>query len=56
MAGSDQEATPRSQSERFIDKARELGCDESEDSFDQKLRRVAKTAAPKKAAKKPPKK
>ena len=32
----------RSQSQKFIDKARELGCDEDEKAFDDKLRRIAK--------------
>ena len=34
--------TEKSQSEKFIDKARELGADESEKAFDRKLRKIAK--------------
>jgi hypothetical protein len=34
-----------SQSERFIETARELGCDEDEAAFDEKLKRIA-TAKP----------
>jgi len=34
------------QSKRFIETARELGCDEDEAAFDEKLRRIA-TAKPK---------
>ncbi len=33
----------RTQSEKFINIARELGCDEDEKAFDDKLRRIAKT-------------
>jgi hypothetical protein len=32
----------RTQKQKFIDTARELGCDEDEKSFDDKLRRIAK--------------
>jgi len=35
------------QSKRFIETARELGCDEDEVAFDEKLRRIA-TAKPQK--------
>ena len=31
-----------SQHEQFVDKARELGCDEDEAVFEAKLRRIAK--------------
>jgi hypothetical protein len=31
-----------SQSRRFIEKARELGCDEDEAAFEQRLRKIAK--------------
>jgi hypothetical protein len=31
----------KDQSERFIETARELGCDEDEAAFDEKLRRIA---------------
>ena len=34
------------QSERFIETARELGCDEDEAAFDEKLKRIA-TVKPK---------
>jgi len=34
--------TEKTQSQKFIDKARELGCDEDEKAFDDKLRRIAK--------------
>jgi hypothetical protein len=30
------------QSQRFINKARELGCDDSEEAFDEALRKVAR--------------
>ena len=33
---------PTEQSQRFIDAARELGCDESEERFNETLRAVAK--------------
>ena len=36
----------RSQSQRFIDKARELGCDEDEAAFDERLRKIAKATPP----------
>jgi hypothetical protein len=32
----------KSQSQKFIDKARELGCDEDEKAFDDKLRKIAR--------------
>jgi hypothetical protein len=31
----------------FINKARELGCDESEAAFEERLRKIAKPAPPK---------
>lgn len=40
------------QSQKFIAKARELGCDESEAAFDEKLKRLAK-AKPKPKEKTP---
>jgi hypothetical protein len=40
------------QTQRFIEAARELGCDESEERFDDALRKVAK-AKPKPEAEKP---
>jgi hypothetical protein len=36
----------KQQSERFIEIARELGCDEDEAAFDEKLRRIAKAKPP----------
>jgi hypothetical protein len=36
---------PEQQSKRFIETARELGCDEDEAAFDEKLKRIA-TAKP----------
>lgn len=35
--------TPKPQSEKFADLARELECDEDEEAFKAKLRQVAKT-------------
>jgi hypothetical protein len=35
------------QSQRFIDKARELGCNEDEAAFEEWLRKIAKAQAPK---------
>lgn len=32
----------KSQRQKFIDKARELGCDEDEAAFERKLRHIAK--------------
>jgi hypothetical protein len=34
---------PDKQSERFIEKARELGCDEDEASFEKRLKKIANT-------------
>lgn len=42
------------QSRRFVETARELGCDEDEAAFDEKLKRIA-TAKPKPRDKKVPK-
>ena len=39
-------ADKKPQSQRFIETARELGCDEDEAAFDEKLRRIA-SAKPK---------
>jgi hypothetical protein len=36
---------PKEQHKRFIETARELGCDEDEAAFDEKLKRIA-TAKP----------
>lgn len=35
------------QIEKFKEAAKKLGCDESEDAFDEKLRRIAKKPPPK---------
>jgi len=43
---NEQPAIGKTQHERFIETARELGCDEDEAAFDEKLRRIA-TAKPK---------
>jgi len=44
----------KSQSQKFIDKARELGCDEDEQTFANKLKQIAKSPPPeKKSTKKP---
>lgn len=34
------------QSERFIEAARELGCDEDEAAFDEKLKRISEQKPP----------
>jgi hypothetical protein len=34
------------QKEKFIDKARELGCDEDEAVFEKRLRKIAKATPP----------
>jgi len=43
-AGEKQKRTPKNQdkrqSERFRETARELGCDESEETFDQAFRKI----------------
>ena len=39
------------QSKRFIETARQIGCDEDEKAFDEKLKRIAK-AKPKREPKK----
>jgi hypothetical protein len=44
--------TPKgSQSQRFVEKARELECDESEVTFEAKLKKIAGAQATPKAAK-----
>src|SRR5271166_3866053 len=48
------EADKQAQRKRFIETARELGCDEDEAAFDEKLRKIA-TAKPKPRNKKVPK-
>jgi hypothetical protein len=49
MKTPDDKAAQR-QSERFIETARELGCDEDEAAFDEKLKRIA-TVKPNKGKK-----
>jgi hypothetical protein len=39
-------ATLSQQSKRFIEKARELGCDKDEAAFEERLKKVAKAKAP----------
>lgn len=34
-------AKEKSQSQKFVDKARELGCEDNEQAFDEALRKVA---------------
>ena len=48
------QADPRTQSERFIAKARELGLDEREETFDAALTKVARRK-PVEAPERPPK-
>jgi hypothetical protein len=43
---NEQPAIGKPQHERFIETARELGCDEDEAAFEEKLKRIA-TAKPK---------
>ena len=38
---------PRPQSQKFADLARELECDEDEDAFDERLKKLAKAPATK---------
>lgn len=38
--------TPKSQSQKFIDKAKELEVDEDESAFEERLRKVAKPENP----------
>ncbi len=45
----------RDQHKRFVDAARELGADESEEAFDKLLKRVAKAPPPKTVQKRKPK-
>jgi hypothetical protein len=44
------------QHKRFVEKARELGCDESEEAFDQALGKIAKAPPPKTVQKRKAKK
>ena len=41
------------QKQKFIDKARELGCDEDEAAFEERLRTIAKAQPPAPEKKKP---
>ena len=45
---------PQSQSDRFIEKGRELECDEDEDRFNETLRRIVPDKAGSKASKRSP--
>ena len=40
-------STKQKQKDKFIEKARELGCDEDEAAFDERLRKIAKAQPPK---------
>jgi|tagenome__1003787_1003787.scaffolds.fasta_scaffold18471495_2 hypothetical protein len=40
----------QTQRDRFIEAARELGCDESEEAFAEKVRKVAKAPVPAKVS------
>lgn len=42
LTDKERAANDAAQSQRFIDAARELGCDESEERFNEALRKVAK--------------
>ena len=42
---------PDKQSRRFIEKARELGCDEDEAAFEKKLKKLANAKPPPKSRK-----
>jgi hypothetical protein len=39
---------PKTQSEKFVEAARELGCDENESAFDEIVKKVAKAPPPRK--------
>jgi hypothetical protein len=56
MPGARKSATTddRTQSERFIETARALGCDEDPAAFDAKLRQIASYKPPPKAPKRKP--
>jgi hypothetical protein len=41
MARSSPSSKDKSQRERFIEAARELGCDEDEAAFEEKLKKIA---------------
>ena len=40
-------AGPSEQRDRFIEAARRLGCDDSEEAFDRKLKKIASAPPPK---------
>jgi hypothetical protein len=46
MSPMPKKAIPQ-QSKQFIEKARELGCDEDEATFEARLKKIAKAAPPK---------
>lgn len=48
MVAGKAKADKKPQSQRFIETARELGCDEDEAAFEEKLKRIA-TAKPKRS-------
>jgi hypothetical protein len=52
MARHSKSSAP-SQSKKFIDKARELGCDEDEAAFEARLKKIAKAPPPTPEKKKP---
>jgi hypothetical protein len=51
---NEQPAIGKTQHERFVETARELGCDEDEAAFDEKLKRIAMAKSkPERAPRKP---
>lgn len=46
MAHSSHKAAAKLQAEKFIETARELGCDESEEAFAETLKRVGRQRPP----------
>lgn len=52
MPKRSQKPDEKRQHERFIETARELGCDEDEAAFDEKLKKVAGHKPPKAESKK----
>jgi hypothetical protein len=50
---NEQPAIEKTQHERFIETARELGCDEDEAAFEEKLRRIATVKPRNKGPEKP---
>ena len=47
LPGKTKPGNAKPQAERFVDKARELGCDEDEITFEDKLRRIVPKPKPK---------